>query len=82
MPKEPQDIFNQLANAIKSKKSERHKKDWNVLVKQGSLDHDPIGSSKEFEKVLQNRQSLRKSIKVRASHSSDDLLGMLCDIIH
>lgn len=70
--KEPPDIFTQLAKAMKSKKSERRKrKEWNVLVKQRSLDRDPIGSSKE----LQNRRSLRKSVKVPKSQSADDLLG-------
>lgn len=70
--KEPQDIFTQLAKAIRSKKSEKRlRKDWNVLVKQRSLDRDPIGSTKE----LQNRRSVRKSVKVLKSQSSDDLLG-------
>lgn len=76
--KEPQDIFTQLAKAIKTKKSEKRKrKDWNVLVKQRSLERDPIGSTKELEKVLQNRRSLRKSLKVAKSQSTDDLLGRL-----
>lgn len=75
-PKGPQDVFTQLAKAIKLKKSvKRRSKEWNVLVKQHSVDRDPIGSTEEFEKTLQNRRSLRKSLKEAKSQSSDNLLG-------
>lgn len=80
MPKQPQDVFTQLAKAIKMKTSQKSKrKDWNVLVKQNSLDRDrdPIGSTKELEKTVQNRKSLRKSIKEPKSQSSEDLLGRM-----
>lgn len=77
-PKGPQDVFTQLAKAIKLKQSVKRKsKEWNVLVKQQSLDRDPIGSSEEFEKVLKNRKSLRKSMKGSKSQTSDSSLGRL-----
>lgn len=75
LPKEEEDIFTQLAKAIKTKKSEKRKrKDWNVLVKRHSLERDPIGSTKEFEKVLQNRRSIRKVVGVPKSHSTDSVI--------
>lgn len=75
-PKGPQDVFTQLAKAIKLKKSvKRQSKEWNVAVKQHGLDRDPIGSTKVLEKTVQNRKSLRKSLKGAKSQSSDDLLG-------
>lgn len=81
VPKEPQAVFNQLARAIKSKKSEKEKKNWNALVKQKSVDRDPIGTTKEFEKVLQNRKSLRKSMKVVQSSSNENLLGKFVEYL-
>lgn len=74
--KEPVDIFTHLAKAIGKKTSVKRKsKHWNSLVKQRSLDGDPIGTSVELEKLAMKRRSLRKTYSVSKSQSDDTLSG-------
>ncbi|CAH0560770.1 unnamed protein product [Brassicogethes aeneus] len=58
---EPKNVFGQIAKAIGKRKTTK-KKDWNALVKKGSLKSDPIGTKQEAENQVMRRQSLRGHI--------------------
>lgn len=71
--KAPKDVFSQIAKAIGRRSSSgSKKKDWNEMVRQNTVSHDPIGSrGEQFEK--QQRRSLRR----RLMHQGESALESL-----
>ncbi|CAH1393552.1 unnamed protein product [Nezara viridula] len=67
--KEPKDVFSKIARAIgRRSSSQKSKKDWNALVRKGTLKRDPIGSASEAI-ARKSRQSARKYIIENQSSS-------------
>lgn len=67
--KAPKDVFSKIARAIgRRSSSQKSKKDWNALVRKGTLKRDPIGSASEAI-ARKSRQSARKYIIENQSSS-------------
>ncbi|CAA9995354.1 unnamed protein product [Nesidiocoris tenuis] len=59
---EPKNVFSKLAKVIGRKTSGKgSKKDWNAMVRQGTVARDPIGTTSEARKKI-SRQSARRHI--------------------
>lgn len=55
--KETKNIFGKIAKAIG--RAENKKKDWNALVRNNTIIHDPIGSTSEATRKVR-QQSIRR----------------------
>lgn len=79
-PKEHNDVFSQIAKAIRRHSTTKKKKrDWNTLVRSNTVKSDPIGTSGEAQMKQSRRQSLRQHIITNIRSSTVDqgkLLGI------